>query len=315
MPPRLRIVPLVIALALAGACVPAEPATNVVVHYDPAKTKMGAIQQRGSIVIGVPSDRYPFGYVGSPSAPKETPSSSPKGFTVGLGKLVADALGVKARYIAAPSDKLLGLVDSNQADVVFPMVPITQDAVAAHTFSDPYFVGHQRLLVPGGSAVRQVADLKGESVCSAIDPKTEFQLTHFDPNIVVLPVTSPTECVKPVDEGKVAAATGADVVLMGIKAQVDHSQITGDQLTTEGYGAAVNPCDPGLAEFVSRVFGNAVKEGRWTALYKQWILPASGSNSIPNPPTMTVGDAWDLYPPTSATPSPAPLNCPTPASS
>jgi polar amino acid transport system substrate-binding protein len=312
MRPRLHFVLLVIAVALEGACVPAQPATNAVVHYDPARTKMGAIQSRGSIIIGVPDDRYPFGYQGPPNVSEARPSLPPEGFTVGLGKLIADALGVKARYVPVDSDKLLRLVDSEQADVVFPLVPITQDAVAAHPFSDPYFIGHQRILVPKGSTVQQVADLRGKHVCSAIDPKTEIRLTHFEPTITVESVNSPQQCVTRLETGKVAAATGADVVLMGIKAHVEGSQIVGDQLTTEGYGAAVNPCDPGLAEFVSRVFAGAKAQGRWTALYKRWVLPAVQGNSVPNPPTMTVGDAWDLFPPTASAPTPTPANCPTP---
>jgi polar amino acid transport system substrate-binding protein len=299
---RSRALALAVLAVLASACVPAASTTRKVVHYDPLKTKMGEIQQRGHLVVGIPSDYPPFGY--------RTPSGEPRGFTAALGKLVADALGVPATYLALPSDRLFASVDSNKADVVFPMLPITQEAAAAHPFSDPYYLAHQRLLVPKGSPIREVGDLGGKRVCSAIDPHTELPLTRLDPSVSLMPKSRVAQCIGPLKAGKVAAVTASNVALMGLRSRAPGSEVVGDQLTTEGYGAAVSPCAPGLAEFVSRVFGVAKNRGTWTSLYRRWVLPASGSNYIPEPPTLTVIDAWDLFPPRPGAPTPTPLACP-----
>ncbi|MEA2508703.1 MAG: polar amino acid transport system substrate-binding protein [Actinomycetota bacterium] len=295
-----------LALLLVGtsACVPASTQTNKVVHYDPAKTKMGEIQQRGHIVIGIPSDYFPLGYV--------TPSGKAAGFTAGLGKLVADALGVSVRYVARPSDRLLGLVDAGKADLVFPMIPITQDAAAAHPFTDPYLLAYQRLLVPRGSPIRGVADLGGKAVCSAIFRDTELPLTRLDPTVSLISVTHPARCAALLKSHRVAAATAPDVALLGLRRRLPGSQIVGDELTTEGYGAAASACAPGLAQFATRVFAVAKKNGQWARLYAKWVLPASGASAAPPPPTLTVIDAWDLFPPTGRAPSPTPVACPSP---
>ena len=231
---------------------------------------------------------------------------------MGLGKLIAAALGVNARFVTRPSDQLLSTVDSNQADVVFPMVPITQTAAAANPFSDPYYLAHQRLLVPKGSPIKSVRDLRGATVCSAIDPQTEVPLSRLDGSISLLPVTSATRCVKPLTSGKVAAATGPDVALFGLRAQVPGSELVGGEITTEGYGAAVHPCNPGLAQFVTRVFAGAKGDGEWTTLYKRWVQPATGTNVVPSPPTMTDIDTWDLFPTKPGAPSPKPIACASP---
>jgi polar amino acid transport system substrate-binding protein len=295
---------LVMVLAVAASCVPAGSQTKKVVHYDPTKTKMGEIQARGHIVVGIPSDYPPFGSLSS--------SGQPQGFTAGLGRLVADALGVKVQYVGRPSDQLLGIVDSDAADLVFPMVPITQDAAASHPFSDPYLLVHQRLLVPRGSGIRGLTDLGGTAVCSAIDPKTEVPLTRLDPSISLRTKRSVAGCAAPLENGRVAAVTGPDVALLGLRSQIPGSELVGGRLTTEGYGAAVSPCAPGLAEFVTRVLAGAKKDGTWTELYKRWVVPASGSSYVPTPPTLSVIDAWDLFPPTPGAPTPAPIACPTP---
>ncbi|MDP9235258.1 MAG: transporter substrate-binding domain-containing protein [Actinomycetota bacterium] len=291
-------------LLVASACVPAASQANRVVHYDPTKTKMGEIQQRGHIVIGIPNDYRPFGFVNG--------SGKPQGFTTGLGRLVAEALGVSARFIARPADQLLGMVDSDQADLVFPMLPITQTAAAAHPFSDPYYLAHQRLLVPRGSPIQEVSDLGGKTVCSAIDPETEVKLSRLDPSLSLLPVSRAASCAGPLRSGRVAAATGPDVALYGLRYRLTGSAIVGGQITTEGYGAAVGACNPGLAQFATRVFAVAKKDGAWTTLYKRWVLPATGTNLVPNPPSLTDIDAWDLFPTPPGAPSPTPAACPSP---
>ncbi len=301
-----RAVLIASLLCVATACVPSAGQTLKVVHYGPGKTKMGDIQQTGEITIGVPSDFYPFGYLSR--------SHKPEGFTVGLGKLVAEALGVKARFIARPSDQLLKLADSNRADLVFPMVPITPASAAAHPFSDPYLLAHQRVLVPAGSQIHQVADLDGNRVCSAIDPQTEIPLNRLDPHVRLLRVRSAGRCLTPLRKHRVAAATASDVALLGVESRVHGSRIVGDELTTEGYGAAVNACAAGLAQFATRVFATAKSDGEWTKVYSRWVLPATGKSSIPEPPQLTVNDAWDLFP-QAPSPTASPIVCTTPTPS
>jgi polar amino acid transport system substrate-binding protein len=291
-------------LMTASACVPAATQTNKVVHYDPTKTKMGEIQQRGHIVIGIPSDFYPFGYVAR--------SGDAAGFTAGLGRLVADALGVSVRYVARPADQLLGIVDRGKADLVFPMIPITQRTGGAHPFTDPYYLAHQRLLVPRGSPIRGVTDLGRKKVCSAITRETELPLTRLAPAVSLVSVKQADDCASLLKSHRVAAATASDVALLELRHRLPGSQIVGDELTTEGYGAAASPCAPGLAQFATRVFATAKRNGQWARLYTRWVLPASGASAAPPAPTLTVIDAWDLFPPTGPAPTSTPVACPSP---
>lgn len=314
MSTKARTLLFAILMCVMAACVPAAPTTQQVVQYDPVKTKMGQIQRRGTIVIGIPNDFYPFGYVGglgqSPSSQGSSPQQ-PAGFTVALGKLVAAALGVRAEFLPLPSARLLSALDDSKADLVFPMIPITEAAITAHPFTDPYFIAHQRLLVPQRSTVSNVDALHGKAVCSAIDPKTEIPLSRLDPSISLVSVASALRCSAPLRTHRAIAATASDAALVGLRAALPGSRIVGDQLTTEGYGAAVDPCDAGFAQFVTRVFADAKSAGRWTALYKRWVEPASGVESTPTAPTMTVIDASDLFPASGNQP-PAPINCSTP---
>lgn len=148
MDPRPRTAALLCALALVTACVPPEESNDRIRTYDPEQNIMGEIQQRGVMRIGLPSDFPPFAILDG---------ETPEGFLVDVGQLIADALGVQPEFVAAPSDELLAMVSvdaddpegETEADLVFPMTPITERLVKGFTFADPYWVGHTREIVAG----------------------------------------------------------------------------------------------------------------------------------------------------------------------
>jgi ABC-type amino acid transport substrate-binding protein len=118
---------------------------------------MGEIQARGVLRIGIPSDHPPFAIVDDGLAPE--------GFVVDIGTLIAEALGVEPEFVPAPSAELLELVEVDEdgqpvspdpADLVFPMIPITEELVQTHTFTDPYWVGHTRQLEGPAVATSEV---------------------------------------------------------------------------------------------------------------------------------------------------------------
>jgi hypothetical protein len=164
--PTLRIA-LLAALLAGGACVPAEESNDRVLRYDPEKTIMGQIQERGVLRVGV-QEHCPF------SQPSD---GGPEGFVVDLARLVADSLGVEAEFAVADSVDLMSMVHvpedepdaETELDIAFPMFPITQNLIERATFADPYWVGHSRQLVDSqGQIVAEGPDVwLLDAACSA----------------------------------------------------------------------------------------------------------------------------------------------------
>lgn len=163
-----RLVAITCALVLLGACVPPEESNDKIKRYDPEENVMGQIQARGVMRIGIPTDRPPFAIV--------EPGEEPRGFLVDLGTLAAEALGVEPEFVPAPNDDLLDLVygwseptgggpaectgETSEADLVFPLVPITEELITTYTFTDPFWVGHTRSLVADGAEVGRGPDIE-----------------------------------------------------------------------------------------------------------------------------------------------------------
>jgi polar amino acid transport system substrate-binding protein len=242
---------------------------------------MAELHDTGRLRVGVPEDRPPIGYVDA--------SGAPRGMAVELGRIVAEALRVEPEFVAYPSDRLLGLVAIGGLDLAFPVTPLTEELVRAHSFTDPYIVDHQRLLVPAGSGWRDLDDLTGARVCSHTHPLTGVELDELNPGIEVDDAVDPEECRAAFDAGRVDAVTAVEFVLEEILADLrrDGSQararVAGDELNTVGYGAAVLPV-PGLAQFVRDVLEAAKEDGTW-----ERRLDAT-------PPTLTLEEAAALWP-------------------
>jgi polar amino acid transport system substrate-binding protein len=272
---------------LAAGCVPPVEETTTPERFDP-ETVMGQIQARGELRIGIASDRKPFGF--------EEDDGAGAGLTADLGAYVAEALHVEPTYVPAPNDDLLEMVDAGDVDVAFPMTAITEPLVRSYGFTDPYWIAHQRVLAFDGRFSPE--ELAGESVCSFIDPETEVLLSKLEPTIDVIEAEHPEECLARLAAG--TPATASDAILLGLVEELEgvstgngSPEIGGDDLTTEGYGAAVDKESAGLAEVVDNILARAKEDGVWHDIVDEWV--GSGEEPV-ELPELTVEEAAALYP-------------------
>lgn len=276
---RFRLGPLLVALA-AAACVPPVPDNDEFVSFD-EETVMGEIQAAGTLVVGLPDD------VGQPWVR----------FAMPVAEDVADSLRVEIELETHPNDALVGLVDEGEIDIAFPVVTVTEHLVRKHAFSDPIYVGHQRLLVPAGSGVETLDDLDGE-VCSPIDDETGVELSELDPEVVTVPLKpgDAAGCVPLLEDGLVDSATAPDVLLARIVDELGPGyEVVGDQLTTEPLAAALTSGAQGWVDYVNKIITEYDQEGRWAAAYEEHLAPLLGGPA-PEPPNMTLEEAAALFP-------------------
>lgn len=280
------VVCAVIVTLLGAACVPPEPVVDLSKEYS-EDTVMGEIQAAGHIVIGIPDDAYPLGYVDQ--------NDEPQGFAAELGREIADKLGVDARFISGSSEQLLSLPKDGAADVTFPALAITEERVdEKYQFSDPYYVAHQRLLVRSEDGVTSVRDLAGEEVCAIAGDETQVRLDKIDNTIEVIEA-DPQDCLSQLTDAEVAAVTGPDFLLAGLRLQQPGElTVTGDQLTTEGVGAVIERGAAAWTDYVNGVLFFAKSEGLWERAFMETI--GQGLGESVEPPEITAEEAAALYP-------------------
>jgi polar amino acid transport system substrate-binding protein len=283
------------ALALlAPACVPPEETADLGKPY-PDTTAMGIIQERGEMRIGVPADAEPLGFL---------EGNEPRGMTVDLAMTVAKTLGVTPRLLPAPNEELVGMVDRDDADVAFVVSPLTEELVRRYSFSTPYYIAHERLLVPTRSAVERPADLAGKRACSFVNPDTDIPLQDLEPRARAIDTPTPEACARLLRSGRAEAAVGPDDALMEVLTALGGRsrdwEIRGDELSTSGYGVAVSTGSTSFATYVSSVLTRAEIDGAWADAYERWVEPYRGPA---DPPDIGVEEAAALFPDFESSPS------------
>ncbi|HEX2051005.1 MAG TPA: transporter substrate-binding domain-containing protein [Actinomycetota bacterium] len=280
---RLPLAAAVLCAALA-ACVPPVPSDDRRIAYED-DTVMGIVQDAGTLRVGL-EEAAPLSF---------GVDDSPRGFVVALAEDLAASLGVDAEYVWGSTDELLAMVAEGDADVAFPLTPITERAVREHAFTDPYLVVHQRIAAPEDAGVESVADLDGRSVCAVVEPSTEADVAQIAPDARVEVASDVAACADALRSGRADAAVATDALLLAIVHADDSVALTGDELSTAGYGAVVAPGTASWRDYVSNVAWEAKDEGRWTRWYEQWIAPYV-DDPRPAPPKMTLEEAAALFP-------------------
>jgi ABC-type amino acid transport substrate-binding protein len=285
--------PLATALVLTAAlvsCVPPEKEENLGKRWEDT-TVMGALQERGSLRIGVAPDALtrvagePGGY---------------DSFTEEFALFLAETLGVEPEIIEVPSAQLQTGLDTGDIDIAFPLQVVTEQLVRQQSFSDPLLITHQRLLVGQASGVEQTGDLAGGTVCALLD-ETGFDPSSVNSSITVRTERDPDVCTASLLRGEIDAITAQDVVLDAILDRIeevceqgdctDTYEIAGDQLTTGGLSALVVSGAQAWTDYVGLVLQKWAEEGGLEEAYLEWL----GSTS-PGPPTLTIEEAAALYP-------------------
>jgi polar amino acid transport system substrate-binding protein len=274
--PTPALAALVVALMVTGACIPPEPDEDKIINYDPEETVMGEIQQRGQLLVGTPKNRAPF-----------------DGFGFGLGRLVAQALGVEAREVPLEPEQLITAPEEGAVDISFPLVTITERLVRKHAVLDPFYIAHQRLLVPNGSDVERVDDLDGV-VCQYIDLRTGVNVGDLNPDTRPISPPDPQTCLRDMGRQATDALSAGDWLLYPLLASGFDGEIVGDELTTEAYGPVIESGASGWASFVEGVLAEADAEGAWQRLHDAWF--GSLSDEEVTYPDMTVEEAAALFP-------------------
>lgn len=296
-PKRCLFGSLALVVALGGACVPPEPDEDLVRDFDPETTVMGAIQEAGTLRAGVTSNQALYREAGG----------EPAGLAADLALEISDTLGVDADFTVASNEDLLVMVEDGTVDVAFPLTPVVEELVRQAGVSDPYFIAHQRVLVPGASDATTVEELDGE-VCSVGEHELLVALGGVSPSVHVTDAEEASDCYEAsevfVDKTLTPPTmTGLDLDLVGAaynlqalcppEAECLPPKIVGDELTTAGISVFVEKGASGWLGFVDNVLGDFKSEGHWLESYNESLESYLGPQRAPE---ITVEEAAALYP-------------------
>jgi glutamate transport system substrate-binding protein len=269
-----RIVLAVLLCLLSAGC--GEP------DAFPEGSTMARIRDRGVLIVGIKFDQPMFGY-------KDPAGGRITGFDAEMARLVArDLTGSERniRFVETVSRERENFIEQQVVDLVIATYSITRAREERVTFTDPYYVAGQDLLVRAADTrIDDVSDLDGKTVCTAKGSTSVDRLREeVSANLEI--VDGYSICVPALLAGRVDAISTDNTILLGLRAQRwDALRLVGKPFGREPYGMGVRKGDTVFRDHLNGLIARWLRDGQWDRAHRDTI-GVSGVTSEQSKPAL-----------------------------
>ena len=184
---------LTIVLTLFSGCGSTSASTTSAASADTAAASAGStqtaadaggafrtldeIKESGKIIIGVFSDKAPFGYVDE--------NGAYQGYDVYFADRIGKDLGVDVEYVSLDPASRVEFVQTGKVDVVLANFTVTEERAQQVDFALPYMKVSLGVVSPDGNVITDVSQLDGKTliVCKGTTAETYFSENY--PNVTL----------------------------------------------------------------------------------------------------------------------------------
>ena len=196
------------------------------------------------------------------------------GFDVELMEKIGEEIGREPEFIDSSFETIFRDVAQGKFEAVMSAATITEAREKVVSFSNPYYLSEQAILVKEGSDITGLADLKGK-VVAAQQGTTGLELGKEKAEASEL---------RPFPEGPDAdnalkAGTVEAVIIDAPVAKQQAEELGGIEIvekvpTEETYGIAVSKENTELVEQLNEGLAKAIKDGSYAKVYEKWFKEA-----------------------------------------
>lgn len=201
------------------------------------------IQESGKIVIGVFSDKAPFGYVDE--------NGDYQGYDVYFAERIAKDLGVEVEYVSTDPASRVEYVATGKTDLILANFTVTEERAQQVDFALPYMKVMLGVVSPDSALITDVEELNGKTLIVVKGTTAE---TYFEKNY-------PDVKLQKYDE--YADAYNALLDGRGDAFSTDNTEVLAWALSNPGYSVGIDAL--GNADTIAP----AVQKGNTTLL--EWL--------------------------------------------
>ena len=226
------------------------------------------IMKRGVIKVGVNTDAKPFGYIDE--------KGQTVGYDVDLARYIAQYI-VKSperiEFVPVTASNRLIKAATGEADIVVATITITPQREEIVSFSIPYDVAGQAVLVKSNSSIKAMSDLAGQTVGVIFGSTAENNMKNTVPTANLRGFRSYPEAYKALKAGKINAITSDDTILSRFIIDDPTVKLLPKRYSTEPYGIAFKkgPTTVKLKENIDFAINDMKQKNVIPRLHKKWI--------------------------------------------
>ncbi|TNM42815.1 glutamate ABC transporter substrate-binding protein [Nocardioides albidus] len=268
--------------AAPAASAPVE-CDNATQSYAPSNDKGAALKQlinKDRLVVGVSGDTYKMGFT-------DPTDGQLKGFDIAFAQAIGKALDIPVELRVISAADRIRMLDEGQIDMVARNMTVNCDRWTQVAFSAVYYNATQKVLVGLDDAAKYAGpgSLAGKRVCAPKGTTSVANIKEIEPDVDAVEAANHTSCLIKFQNSEVDAITGDDTVLAGLAAQDPYTAVPQqEKLTDEPYGLAFNKGDDALVKFANSVLDQMRADGRWKAIYDEWLKPTLKVDATPPAP-------------------------------
>jgi len=254
--------------------------TDTAMAEFPAGSTMARLADAGAITIGTKFDQPLFGLM--------SPSGTPEGFDVEIGKIIAGELGIdpgNIEWVETVSANREPFIESGQVDMVVATYTINDKRKEIVSFAGPYYnAGQAMMTLSTTDDITTPDDLAGKNVCSVEGSTPAANIAENYPEANLVLYGAYTDCLEPLRNGEVDVVTTDNVILAGYVAESDGEfKVVGEPFTEEPYGIGVALDDTEFRSWINDELEKIFADGRWLAAWQE-----TAGVVLPDPAVPTV---------------------------
>lgn len=252
-----------------------------------AASGLEAIKQRGTIRIGVFSDKPPFGYVDE--------NGQNQGYDVYLAKRLAkDLLGdeSKVEFVLVEAASRVEYLQSGKVDVILANFTVTPERAEAVDFCDPYMKVALGVVSPNGAPVTDMSQLKGKKVIVNKGTTAETYLTQNYPDIELLKFDQNTEAFNALKDSRGDALAHDNTLLFAwVRENPGFTVSITSMGNIDTIAPAVQKGNTELKNWINNELAELGKERFMHENFEQTLKPAYGDTVDPEDVVVEGGTA------------------------
>ena len=155
------------------------------------------IKASGELVIGVFSDKKPFGYVDE--------NGEYQGYDVYLARRLAEDLGVKLKLVPVDAPNRVEYLTSAKVDIILANFTVTPERAEVVDFALPYMKVALGVVSPDSALITDVAQLAGKKLIVSKGTTAETYFTANHPEVTLQKYDTYTETFNALLDGRADA--------------------------------------------------------------------------------------------------------------
>ena len=227
------------------------------------------IKQSGKIVIGVFSDKKPFGYVDS--------NGDYQGYDVYFGNRIAKDLGVEVEYVPVEAASRVEYLVSNKVDIILANFTVTEERKEKVDFTLPYMKVALGVVSPDKALITDVEDLKGKTLIVCKGTTAETFLTEKYPEVNLLKYDQYTEAYNALLDGRGDALSTDNTEVLAWAIENEGFSVGIESLgNIDTIAGAVQKGNQDLLDWLNNEIVELGKENFFHADYEETLAPVYG---------------------------------------